>query len=380
MREAVLHYKRKVEEEQGLRQWIRTLEEALEQHRQLKEETSTEFTPFRKWEDMMEPQTERGVCAKEGILLPPKMPHVKLDPEKGARTSNQESGSFLNEQERSEGEMRTIKGNFDDKSSVEMQTLMRELETLKRENRKLAEEYAKKASQLQASHEIDKETQRKATQQSGADSCQGWPQRDDCEAASQQQRRKMEADLETKGQRIFELTKHSQKLKAAMQDLELQLKEARQANAESKRTMKTLEEELSFVKERLLIQENGLLQKTEAMETALNSQSKTRDEAGDSRKQILHLRQPLPSKQSPWGKDLNPRGSASRETEALTAQHREELCKTKQASDEEKILLKEQLAKGLEDLAKKHALELKAAQAAMDAHRKEPQKVGLSYS
>nr|XP_056711087.1 protein FAM184B [Euleptes europaea] len=382
MKEAVLHYKRKVEEEQDLRQRIQTLEDALDQCRQLKEEALTEFTIFRKWEIKTEPQTE-SERAQEDILLPKEMLHMKLDSGNRVQTSNQESDSLLSEQGPFEGEILNIEGNLNEKGSMEMQTLIREMETLKRENQKLAEEYAEKASQLQGSHKRDKETWRKAMQPSGTDSCQEWQQREMeqrenvevCEAVSRQQMRKLEADLETKRQHISELKKHSQKLKETMQDLELQLKETQQATMESKRTMKMLEEELSIAKERLLTQENEILQKTEATETALNSQSKARNEVVDVKKQILHFQQPLSSKQSPRGKDLQHRGSASAGTEALIEQHKEELCKLQHTSDEEKMLfLKEQLAKGLTNLVKKHSLELKAAQTAMDIHRKKVQK------
>ncbi|KAL8207578.1 UNVERIFIED_CONTAM: hypothetical protein K2H54_059193 [Gekko kuhli] len=220
-REAALHYKRKVEKEQELRQRIQTLEKALEQRRPLLEEASTEFTTFRKQEHKREPSTE-SERAKEEISLPKGMLHMKLDPENRVRTSNQESDSLLNEQ----GEKLNIKGDLNEKGSLEMWTLIRETEALKRENQKLAEEYAKKACQLQASHERDKETWRKARQQSLAGSCQEWQQREmeeqrgnfeAREAASQQQVRKLEADLETKSQRISELKKHSQKLKETMQ-------------------------------------------------------------------------------------------------------------------------------------------------------------------
>ncbi|KAL8207579.1 UNVERIFIED_CONTAM: hypothetical protein K2H54_059195 [Gekko kuhli] len=164
-----------------------------------------------------------------------------------------------------------------------------------------------------------------------------------------------------------------------LQDLEVQLKEARQVTAESRRTIKTLEEELAVAKERLLIQENEILQKTEAVEKALDSQSKARDEVEDLKSHAPHFQQVLSSKQGPEGEDPQPRGNPSAETEAPTDRQREELCKTKQESKEEKMLLKEQLVKGLEGLVKKHAFELRAAQAATDANRKKMQKVGWFY-
>lgn len=223
-REAGLHFKRKVEKEQELRQRIQSLEEALEQCRPLKEEALEEFTTSKKQEDKREPPTE-SEHAKENISLPKDTLHMTLDSKNRVQTSNQESDSLLNEQGPFEGEKLNIKKSLNEKGIMEMWTLIRETEALKRENQKLAEEYAEKACQLQTSHERDKETWRKAMQQSLADSCQDWQQREReqrgnfeaREAALQQQIKKLEADLETKGQCIGKLKKHSQKLKETMQ-------------------------------------------------------------------------------------------------------------------------------------------------------------------
>lgn len=71
--------------------------------------------------------------------------------------------------------------------------------------------------------------------------------------------------------------------------------------------------------------------------------------------------------------------TAGLEKDAVKPQLREEFRKAKQEPGEEKIRLKAQLVKGLEDLVKKHSLEIKSAQASMDAERKKLHKVGLFY-
>lgn len=68
------------------------------------------------------------------------------------------------------------------------------------------------------------------------------------------------------------------------------------------------------------------------------------------------------------------------EEEAIKQQLKEELRKLKHKSEEEKMYLKEQLVKGLEDLVKKHALEMKSVKASMDTERNKLQKVGCFYS
>ncbi|XP_060103260.1 protein FAM184B [Heteronotia binoei] len=336
-REAALHYKRKVEKEQELRQRIQTLEEALEHCRPLKEKSLGGFTTLGHQEDQKAPLTESEHAVEE-ISLPTDTLHMKPDSENRVRTSNQESDSLLNEPGPFEGEKRNNKGDLNEKGNVEMWTLIRETEALKRENQKLVEEYAEKACQLRASHERDKETWRKATQQALADSGQEWQQREReqrarfeaRDAASQQQVRKLEADLETKGQRLSELKKHSQKLKETMQDLEQQLMEARHVTTESKRAMKTLEEELTTAKERLLMQENEILQKTEAMEKVLDSQSQGRDEVGDLKSRILHFQQVSSSKRSPGGKDPQ---EAQAQFEELKKKHEDEIRQLQREKD-----------------------------------------------
>ncbi|XP_053110912.1 protein FAM184B isoform X3 [Hemicordylus capensis] len=383
-RETVLQYKSKVEEEQELRKRIQTLEEALEKYRRLKGEASAELTVYKKQVEESESEIE-AKCTDNIIFLPKEMLNMKLDFENRVQTSDQESDGLLNECWAFEGKRLDNKRKLRETYSMEMQAVVSETVTLKQENQKLAEEYAKQASQLQASHEREKETWKKVMQQSVADSCREWQQKEieqrktyeAREAASQQQIRKLEADLEAKGQRIYELKKHSQKLKEKIQGLEMQLKEAQQLTVASKSMVKTLEEELVIAKERLLLQEDEIRQKTESMETALNFQSKARGEVDELKNPSLPLQQVLSTKKdqgNQGGRDSQLREAAGSEKEAVKQQHREELRKIKQESDEEKMRLKEQLVKGLEDLVKKHTLEIKSVQASMDVERKKLQK------
>uniref|UniRef100_A0A8D0GQB4 Family with sequence similarity 184 member B n=1 Tax=Sphenodon punctatus TaxID=8508 RepID=A0A8D0GQB4_SPHPU len=338
--ETILQYKSKAGEEQELRKHIQTLEDTLEQYKRLKEEALAEVTMCRKQVQGRELMTETN-HADRIISLSKEMLHM----EPGFEDQLQTNGLGKKEKQ-------------SENQSVEFQAIMNEMENLKCENRKLVEEYAQKASRFQVSYEKEKETLKKAMQQSVADVCRQWQQRETeqrkqseaQEAALQQQVKKLEAELEAKHQKINELKKHSQKLKERLQDLEKQLKETQQENAESKNAVKKLEEELTIAKERLLLQENEILSKTGKCSAIPRSF-------------------PLLA----YHCFLQPMDPAAVENENRK-QHKEELCKIKRQSEEEKKHLKEQLVKGLEDLVKKHTTEIKAVQASMDAERKKLQK------
>ncbi|XP_030419744.1 protein FAM184B isoform X6 [Gopherus evgoodei] len=226
-RETILQYKCKVGEEQELRKHIQTLEDTLEQHTRLKEEALAEFTVCKK-------QVEEKVFRTEAkhteriITLSKEMLDMKTDFENKPQHFNQESESLVNECKPFRQEKLDKKETIDEKRSIELQALINEMENLKRENQKITEEYAQKASKLQASYKKEKETLKKAMQQSVADTQKQCQQRateqkkssEAQEAALRQQAKKLEAELEVKGQKINELKKHSQKLKERMQPME----------------------------------------------------------------------------------------------------------------------------------------------------------------
>ncbi|XP_067386415.1 protein FAM184B [Emydura macquarii macquarii] len=387
-RETILQYKCKVGEEQELRKHIQALEDTLEQHKRLTEEALAEFTTCKKQVEEKELRTE-AKHAERIITLSKEMIDMKTDFETKLQHFNQESESLVNECKPFRQKKLDKKEIIDEKRSVELQALINEMEILKRENRKITEDYAQKANKLQASYKKEKETLKKTIQQSVADAQKQCQQREmeqkksseAQEAALLQQVKKLEADLEVKGQKINELKKHSQKLKERMQDLEIQLKESQQETLESKSTVKKLEEELTVVKERLMLQENEILSKAEEMETVLNFQSKAEKEVDELKNQIMQMQQITSTKQSQTKKGsedtqglTQPMEATATEIEDMKQRHKEELHKIKCQSDEEKMRLKEQLVKGLDDLVKKHTMEIKSAQNSMEAERKTLQK------
>nr|XP_034967738.1 protein FAM184B isoform X3 [Zootoca vivipara] len=274
-RETVLQYKSKVEEAEKLQKHIQTLEETLEKHRRLKEVVPSEFTMCKRQVGERGPQRENNL-ADEKVALSKQVAPTKLSFENGIQSSSEESNELVNKHRAFTGDMLDCKEELSEKASVET-----EAAHLKWENQKLASEFAEKVRQLQASHEREKETWRKTMQQSLADSYREWQQRE------------------------LEQRKNYEAREAALQqqDLEIRLKEAHQTTKESKSLTKALEEELIIAKERLLLQENEILHKTEAMETVQNSQSKTRSEADELKNQTLPLQQAASTKQSQGKQD-----------------------------------------------------------------------------
>ncbi|XP_059674151.1 protein FAM184B [Gavia stellata] len=243
-RETILQCKSKVEEEQLLRKHIQALEIAVEQHKRLKEEALAELTLCKKQVEEGEPRTE---VKQAQTVLSTDMVGTNADFENKLLHLNQESDGLLNECKESKRENLDKKVILDEKYSVEAQALINEMENLKSENQRATEEYTLKTSKLQASYEREKQTLKKALQQSMIEikNCQQreMEQRKSSEAEEGfllQQVKKLEADLEEKSQKINERKKHSQKLKERIQELQTQLEEFRR---KSECELKQLEKE-----------------------------------------------------------------------------------------------------------------------------------------
>ncbi|XP_061325852.1 protein FAM184B isoform X2 [Pezoporus flaviventris] len=223
-RETILQCKSKVEEEQLLRKHIQALEIAVEQHKRLKEEALAELMLCKKQVEEREPRTQ--IKQVQTVLS------VDTDFENKLLHLSQESDGLVNECKASRRQNIDEKVILDEKYSVEGQPLINEMKNLKSENQRASEEYTQKTSKLQASCEKEKETLKKATQQSMIETknCQQreMEQRKSSEAEKGfllQQVKKLEADLEEKNQKINEMKKHSQKLKERIQELQKQLEE-----------------------------------------------------------------------------------------------------------------------------------------------------------
>ncbi|XP_048797152.1 protein FAM184B isoform X2 [Lagopus muta] len=223
MKETILQYKSKVEEEQLLRKHIQALETAVEQHRKLKEEALAELTLCKKQVEEREPRAEVKVTR---VALSTDTIDTNADFE-NKLTNGQQNECKLSRRENLDEDI------FAEKLSMEGQVLVNEMENLRSENQGAIKEYTQKTNQLRASCERGRESLKKSTQQSMTETKNHHQQREmeqrNCSEAEKgfwmQQVKKLEADLEEKSQKINERKKHSQKLKERIQELQTQLEE-----------------------------------------------------------------------------------------------------------------------------------------------------------
>ncbi|MEE6462411.1 hypothetical protein FKM82_001583 [Ascaphus truei] len=175
--------------------------------------------------------------------------------------------------------------------------------------------------------------------------------------------------------------KMCKKIAQLTKDLEMQLRQKSQEVVESKAMLTHAIDELSVAKHRLLQQENEIHNQTEQMESMSSTQKAAVTELAELRSQLFQLQQKTSIKSYTSKKEngdaFNLKQLLKEDTvqkEEIMKQYKEEICKIKRQKDEEKIHLKEQLVKGLEDLAKNHTLEIKAIQSSMGTERIQLQK------
>ncbi|XP_078534548.1 protein FAM184B isoform X2 [Lissotriton helveticus] len=386
-KEKINQYKMKEQEELDLKQRLQALEEAMELHKKLREEAIADLALYKKEVEERDQRTEIE-HAEKIICLSKEMLDMKTDFEKQLQLMNQEADNLRKECTAYKKESLDRKEKLNEQHSLELQSLLSEMKSLKTENQKISEECVQKTMKLQANCEKEKEALKKVLQQSVTETLKQWQQREleqrksfqAQEAALQQQVKKLELDIEAKSQKICELKKHSHKMKDRIQELETQLRESRHDVLESNGAWKKTEEELTVAKERLMMQEHEIQSKTEQVKTVLNSQNEAASEVVDLKNQISQL-QNASTKHSQGKKATEDSLMLKQcleehalEKEEMNLRHEEELCKIKRQSDEEKMRLKEQLVKGLEELVKKHTVEIKSVQASMEAERRKLQK------
>ncbi|KAG8510311.1 Protein FAM184B [Galemys pyrenaicus] len=367
-------------DEEALRKRIQALESALELQKRLTQEALAQSASCRLETKERELRVE-AEHAERVLTLSKEMLELKADYEKRLRhlTSHDapQWGRLSQESPDPKGEPG---------QGPEMREVLLEVERLRAENRQLSKDYARKAEELQANYERENEAIRQAMQQSVSEALWQWQEKETDlrknfqvqESALQAQVRKLEGDLEHRGRRISDLKKYAQKLKERIQDLDVQLKEARQENSELKSTAKKLGEKLAVAKDRLMLQECHVTQKTDNMKLELISENKVLGEGNDSEAGSPHPQQDQNFlKECPCmkgGTETQTPKEASVEKEYMKQQYEEDVRKIKIQTEEEKKHLKEQLVKRLEDLVKKHTVEMKSVRSSVEAERKKLQK------
>ncbi|XP_065400891.1 protein FAM184B isoform X2 [Macaca fascicularis] len=367
-------------EEEALLQRIQALESALELQKRLTQEALAESASCRLETKERELRVE-AEHAERVLTLSREMLELKADYERRLQhlTSHEAPPRGRPPQESPDTKSEPGQG-------PEMQEVLLEVQRLRVENQQLSKDYARKAEELQATYERENEAIRQAMQQSVSQALWQWQEKESDlrknfqvqESALQAQVRKLEGDLEHRGRKISDLKKYAQKLKERIQDLDVQLKEARQENSELKGTAKKLGEKLAVAKDRMMLQECRGTQKTDARKTELVSENKVLGEENDLEAGNLHPQHDQSCLKEcscmKGGTDMQTKKEASAETEYMKQQYEEDLRKIKHQTEEEKKHLKDQLVKRLEDLVKKHTVEIKSVRSSVEAERKKLQK------
>ncbi|XP_070647312.1 protein FAM184B isoform X4 [Bos indicus] len=370
----------RVGEEEALRQRIQALESALELQKQLTQEALAQSASCRLETQERELRVE-AEHAERVLTLSKEMLELKADYEKRLRHLSGHEAPRWDRLTKEGPEPKAEPG-----CGPEMREVLLEVERLRTENQQLSKDYARKAEELQATYERENEAVRQAMQQSVSEALWQWQEKETDlrknfqaqEAALQAQVRKLEGDLEHRGRKISDLKKYAQKLKDRIQDLDVQLKEARQENSELKSTAKKLGEKLAIAKDKLMLQECHVTQKTGDMKTERVSENEVLRKENNLEACSLHPQQDQNfAKECPCtkgGTDTQTKKEACIETEYMKQKYEEDLRKIKHQTEEEKKHLKDQLMKRLEDLVKKHTVEIKSVRSSVEAERKRLQK------
>ncbi|ELW46984.1 Protein FAM184B [Tupaia chinensis] len=389
-------------EEEALLQRVQALESALELQRRLTREAQAESAACRLETKERELQAE-AEHAERVLALSREMLELKADYEK--RRLRHLAGHEPPQWSRLSQE--SPDAQAEPAGGPEMQEVLLEVERLRAENRQLSQDYARKAADLQAAYERENEAIRQAMQQSVSQALWQWQEKEADrrktfqvqESGLQAQVRKLEADLEHRGRKISDLRKYAQRLKERVQtglcaleglftvtrertflpvqDLDVQLKVARQENSELKSTAQKLGEKLAVAKERLVLQKSRGTRSPDGRKTASASESAGPGEGSDLDVHSPHPQQDSsPHKESPHtegGPDPQTKKEASVEAEYTRQRYEDDLRSRVRHQTEEEWRLGGQLGRQLGDPVKRHTMEVKA-RAAMGAERKRLQK------
>ncbi|XP_043550194.1 protein FAM184B-like isoform X2 [Chiloscyllium plagiosum] len=410
----ILQYKSRMGEEMDLRHQIQTLEDSLQKHKKCKEEVLADFEMYKQQvvereKNMEREHTEKIMALSKEMLdikkeFESNLQHfmdVQHRLEQDKQSAITEMVKVNQESENLQEKCKTLKGCFDEKikleakHKVEIQNLNQELEILKLEKKRLTTDFEKKVNKLQASHQKELETLKKALQLSVTETLKQWQieQKKNLqaqEAALQLKLKKLESDMEVKCQMMNEFKNQSHKLQELLnnaqvriQDLEKQLQKAEKKLTTSNLKLQKMEDEAELLRERLLVQEAEILHKTDENKALSLSEHNAQAEVDGLKTHLSELKHKLAEGQLQQQQNTEAEHSQqltqvieilSREKGEHHKRHEEELKKLKRVAEEEKLRLKEQLMKGLEELVKKHTTEIKAVQTSMELERKQLQK------
>ncbi|XP_040602989.1 protein FAM184B [Mesocricetus auratus] len=365
------------EDAETLLKRIQTLESALELQKRLTQEALAESASCKLETKERELRVE-AEHAERVLILSKEMLELKADYEKRLQLLTSHEGPQWGQLSQESPDATAESGQ-----RPEMHQVLLEVERLRAENQQLSQDYARKAEELQATYERENEAIRQAMQQSVSEALWQWQEKESGlrknfqvqESALQAQVRKLEGDLEHRGRKISDLKKYAQKLKERIQDLDVQLREARRENSELKSTARKLGEKLAIAKDRLMLQECPVTGKADDVKTESEVLRKTNDLEACK----LHPQQvqgfPKLCHCNKRGSETQIEKEASGELERMKQKYEEDLRKVRHQTEEEKQQLREQLGKRLEELVKKHTVEMKSVRSSVEVDRKKLKEV-----
>ncbi|XP_016351311.1 protein FAM184B-like [Sinocyclocheilus anshuiensis] len=311
-----------------------------------------------------------------------KMHRVEEERKREMEERNRESQERQRVEEECEERLKTVR--------KELQALREEKERVEKEWKRDVEEWKKRVNEMEEERREEQKAAEKTLQKSLNEHINQWHQREQenrksQNATLQQRLRKAETDLEVQEQRLNESNRHCSKLQERVEDLEEQLEDGRHRLAEAEAVAKKAEEELAVAKERLLLQENELQSKSEELMSQSSSQVRFSAEVEELRSQLsrLNIRNKELELQNS-GRSNDHARMLKQHADALSSMrlelqraHTEEIRRLQQEveNEKEKVRLKEQLRKALEEVIRKHASELRQAHAMLDAEKKKTQQI-----
>ncbi|XP_076794579.1 protein FAM184B isoform X2 [Arvicanthis niloticus] len=365
------------EDAEALLKRIQTLENALELQKRLTQEALAESASCKLETKERELRVE-AEHAERVLILSKEMLELKADYEKRLQLLTSHEGPQWGQLSQESPDATSESGH-----RPEMHQVLLEVERLRAENKQLSQDYARKAEELQATYERENEAIRQAMQQSVSEALWQWQEKESGlrknfqvqESALQAQVRKLEGDLEHRGRKISDLKKYAQRLKEKIQDLDVQLREARQENLELKSTARKLGEKLAIAKDRLMLQECHVTQKMDDVKTEDGVLGKKDDLEGCN---LLPQQEPgFPNlcHCGNGGSETQTKKEASGDMDRMKQQYEEDLRKVRHQTEEEKQQLREQLGQRLDDLVKKHTMEMKSVRSSVEVERQKLKEV-----
>ncbi|XP_068609853.1 protein FAM184A [Brachionichthys hirsutus] len=406
-REKILQYKSKISDEMDLKRRIQSLEESMELHERMKRQALAEFESYRQRVEDMQLCTE-AQHTQRVVSMSREVEEMRRSFEEKLRTFGQAQNQFEQEKRAALEELKaqhrqeiqellrshqSQNANYSKDQEklgqlhkAEVESLTERVEELKKDKKRLVEEYEAKLSKAQAFYERELEAM-KRTQQLTADNLLAWKRTEaelrrefqTQEAALQKTLGKLRAELARVSDEARENREKSYKLhsslnasESAVRDLTKQLDEVTQNSEIVEIRQKEAECELEAARDRVQQQATEILLKASQISslqaTQMTQEAAIRDldnERSRLKDKVLRMEEERESLQNQC-QALDERQKQQLQSLEKTlredkASHEKHVSNMRARSEEEASQMKDSQARALEELAKKHRVTLENA-------------------